>query len=101
MSNPSTDRAAIGHIIDGLTNDGWTLQMVDDGGEEIPVSTKAEALTAITDVDSAHLFVVRGDDGDDTGWVWFVLGNEPFEVACDYTTNLTAIDTVTSRWEVR
>lgn len=94
---PSTDRAAIGHVIDGLIKAGWTLVEVDDRGDEnIKVTTKAEAITAITDVDNAFLIVTKDDE---TGWVWFVLGNEPFEVVCDHDTILSEpIDAVVKPW---
>ena len=97
MSTPSTDRSAISQVIDGLTKAGWTLDRVYDGGDEdIPTPTKPEAMEAITAVDDAFLHVARNED---TGWVRFVMGNEPIEVVCDNTVNLSdAIDPVTDPW---
>jgi hypothetical protein len=97
MGKPTTDRAAIGHIIDGLIKAGWDLSTVNDGEEIHQTRTKAEAMDTITAVDMAHLFVNRGNS--ESGWVYFVLGNDPEEVVCDHTINLSAaIDPVTDPW---
>lgn len=98
MSMPSTDRAAVGKIIRGLINAGWGLDRVFDGEEDVPVTTVSQALHVIFSVDMAHLHVKNPATGE-TGWVWFVLGNEPEEVAADYTVNLSeAIDPITEAW---
>ena len=95
MSAPSTDRAAAGHIIRGLIKAGWRLDRVFDGEEDVPVTTVSQALHVIFSVDMAHLHVEKAEE---TGWVWFVLGNDPEEVAADYTVNLSeAIDPITER----
>lgn len=98
MSAPSSDKAAATQIIRGLIHDGWRLDRVYDGGEDIDVTTVTQALDAIFAVDMAHLHVKHRDTGK-TGWVWFVLGNDPEEVAADYTVNLSdAIDPITEKW---
>lgn len=99
MGNPSTDRSAISQIIDGLTKAGWTLDRVFNGGDEdIDTPTKAEAMDEILDVDDAFLHVKRTDNSD-AGWVRFVMGNDPEEVVCDHTVNLSdAIDPVVRPW---
>lgn len=97
MSTPNTDRSAISQVIDGLTKAGWTLDRVYNGGDEDePTPTKDKAMEEILAVDDAFLHVKR--DGD-TGWVRFVMGNDPEEVVCDHTVNLSdAIDPVTDPW---
>lgn len=98
MSAPSTDTAGIRQVIRALRAAGHTLLLVDDGGEEITVTTEKAAIEAITAVDQAHLYVTL-PGGESTGWVFFVLGNDPDEVVCDYTTNLDpTIDDLTSSW---
>ena len=98
MSTPSTDRAAATAIIRGVINAGWRLDRVNDGDDVIPVTTVTQALDAIFAVDMAHLFV-QHPATDAVGWIWFVLGNEPEEVACDHTVNLSpAIDPITDKW---
>lgn len=102
---PSTDRSAIKQIIAAITDAGWTLDRVDNGEEVIDLTDPnldadrdAEALEQITGTtDAVYLFVVGPSKAE--GYVLFVLGNEPFEVAADYTENLNAvIEPLTDRW---
>jgi hypothetical protein len=86
MSAPTTDTAAIRQIIRALRDADYVLDYVDDGGEEIKVSTEQEAIDAITAVDSAHLFVTHPTNSP--SHVWFVLGNDPEEVAADHGVSL-------------
>lgn len=95
MSAPTTDRGGIQQAIRALVADGWLLRYVYDGEERVKVTNEPEAIEAIMAVDDAALHVRRGGD---TGWVRFVLGNDPDEVVCDYTTNLTCIDALTNGW---
>jgi hypothetical protein len=98
MSAPTSDESAIRLTIRALRAAGYSLQCVDDGEEEVKVRTEAEALEAITAVDSAHLYLTTSD-GEHAGWVWFVLGNEPFEVVSDHTLTLShALDPLLESW---
>ncbi len=97
MSIPSTDSAAIRQVIRALRGAGHHLVAVDDGGEEIKVATETAALEAITSVDEAHLYVTLPDGRN--GWIFFVLGNDPDEVVCDHSTNLSpTIDALIDSW---
>lgn len=83
---PSNDREAITLILEGLQADGWVLTRVNDSEESYRLGNNiTRAVGHVTDVDFAHVFMERGEE---TGWVWFVLGNDPEEVAADYSTNL-------------
>lgn len=97
MSKPTTDRGGIQQTIRALKEAGWELHQVADGGDENEnVATEPEALDAIMAVDDAYLIVKRGDD---TGWVRFVLGNDPEEVICDHTADLSdVLDPLTRSW---
>ena len=99
MATPSNEGAAVRALIRAVRADGWVMTVVDDGGDEdeiIPVRTEGEALEAIFAVDEAYLYFTRSGE---RAWIRFVLGNEPEEVACDYTVNLSdAIDPVTDKW---
>ena len=98
MSTPSSDKAAATAIIRGVIHEGWRLDRVYDGEEDIDVTTVTEALDAIFAVDMAHLHL-HHPKTDERGWIYFVLGNEPEEVACDHTVNLSpAIDPITDKW---
>lgn len=97
MSKPTTDAAAMKAIIDALLAGGVTLRHVNDGEELVPVTTTTEAVTAVTAVDEASLHVTLPSGG--TGWIFFVLGNDPEEVVCDHTVNLSEwIDPVVDPW---
>lgn len=96
MSLPTSDAAAIRQVIRALTGSEHKLVSVHNGEERIRTRTEADALTAITDVDEAYLHVNLPDGS--TGWVRFVLGNDPEEVAADYTTNLLAVDALVDSW---
>lgn len=96
MTAPQSDSAAIRQTIRALKAGGYELDSVWDGEESTPVATETEAVAIITGLDQAHLYVYEG--GVDAGYVFFVLGNDPEEVICDYTTNLTVIDTLTDGW---
>ena len=97
MSTPKDDKAAIRAIIRAVRAAGWHLDHVNDGEEETAVTTEEAALDAITAVDEARLYVRKQGR---RGWVLFVMGNEPYEVAANYTVNLTdAIDPLTDSWD--
>jgi hypothetical protein len=83
---PSNDREAITLIVQGLVDGGHTPRYVNDGEENVPTTTVADVVEAVTAVDVATA-VFRNPNGT-RGWVWFVQGNEPEEVAADYTVNL-------------
>jgi hypothetical protein len=97
VTAPSSDLAAIRQTIRALRAAGWTLDRVYVGDDEDqPVSTETEAIAVITAVDDAYLYVKRGDE---TGWVRFVMGNDPDEVICDHTLTLSAVlDPLTDGW---
>lgn len=96
---PATDEDAIRQILRALRLAGYGLITVDNGEERIPVRTDDAAFAAINEVDNASLRVVHNVRAASVGYVWFVLGNEPFEVAADYSANLApVIEPLTDRW---
>lgn len=93
---PSSDRAGIRRTVNALTLDGWTMAFVTTPGEDRePVASPKAALDEIMNLDDAFLIVER--DGEQ-GWVRFVMGNDPVEVVCDYTVNLTVVDDMLDTW---
>lgn len=89
MTVPSSDTAGIRQTIHALRDAGWELDFVCDGEEDIPITDENKAIADLTAVDQSYLNVKRTRDGQEvTGHVFFVLGNDPDEVICDYTTNL-------------
>lgn len=98
MSVPSSDRAAIRTILRTLAEDGWTFDHCDNGDELFyytPKATTTDVLRDVTDVDMARIGFAKGEA---RGWVYFVLGNEPYEVASDYTISLSVLDTLIDGW---
>jgi hypothetical protein len=96
MTAPKSDIEAIRATIHALLDAGWSIHHVDDGEEEIATTDENEAIAALTAVDQSWLYVRRGLV---LGYVLFVLGNDPEEVVCDYTTNLDPIvDELTRTW---
>ncbi len=97
MATPTTERGGIIQAIRALRAGGWELAYVNDGEDDITVTNEREAVEAIMAVDEATL-AVRHNSDTKLGWVYFVLGNAPYEVINDYTINLEELDTLTSEW---
>lgn len=98
---PSTDYEAISLIIDGLIERGCTPTIVRDGaGEDFPYTDKETALFNLTSCDESVLFVnLPADAGRDSSFIYFVLGNDPEEVACDYGVSLEPyLDPIVQPW---
>lgn len=94
---PQNDREAAGLIIDAVVAAGCTLWKVHDSDEFIETPTRAEVDANLYVADEGYLFV-RLPNGEQ-GWIRFVYGNEPIEVVCDHTVNLSDfIDPVTDPW---
>jgi hypothetical protein len=77
-------------VLDGIRA-GYSLS-VDNGGDEdeIVKSTKAkDILEAMFATDDEKLYFYKGDTC--VGWVWFVYGNDGYDVVSDYTTNLEEV----------
>lgn len=89
MSAPSSDKAGIRQTIRALRAAGYALDSVNNGGDDNePVTTEEEAIAEATASDSAALYVTR--DGE-SSYVYFVLGNDPEEVVCNYTVDLEPV----------
>jgi len=96
VSAPESDSAGIRQVIRALRKAGWELAYVENGEETERVKTEPEAVEIATATDLAWIHFSRGDE---RGWVFFVLGNDPEEVVNDYTTNLDpTVDELTRSW---
>jgi hypothetical protein len=78
-------------VIDAALAAGLKLN-VDNGGdtEELvePSDKKHEILEAMFAADEDRLYFYRSGDKVPFGWVYFVYGNDGWDVVNDYTTNL-------------
>lgn len=100
---PSNDKEAITLILKGLAAKGRTVtHVIDDTWDKenkTPVSSIDEAVGLITGVDEAFALFGVDDEGYADAYIYFVLGNDPEEVACDYTTNLDPdLSNITRPW---
>lgn len=96
---PQSDREAISLIIDGLIERGVIPRGAVDGeGDFEEFTTTEAAVDWITSCDDGRLDVTIPDTMTDT-WVYFVLGNDPEEVAADYGVSLGEyIDPIIDPW---
>ena len=95
MSAPTSDRGGMQQVIRAMRADGWEIDSAWDGEESLESPNETAAIDWVMACDQGHIYFRKGDE---TGWVFFVLGNEPEEVVNDYTVNLTAVDALTSSW---
>ena len=106
---PSNDREAITLILEGMVKKGCSLvSVIDDtwNKDEVTVVTNVEqAVKLVTGVDEAFVRINLPDSPVDLtgqtsdGYIYFVLGNDPEEVVCDHTVNLSEfIDPIVSPW---
>ena len=69
---------------------GYTLTV--NNGEETPIRNSAECAKILKEMfatDEEYLYVLK--DGKAIGWVFFVYGNDGYDVISDYTCNLEPI----------
>lgn len=98
---PSNDREAITLILQGMVDAGWTITEVandtwNPDAREV-TSDVVEAVGHVTDVDEAYVFLTQ--EGRKDQYIFFVLGNDPEEVACDYTVGLDPeLSAITDPW---
>lgn len=106
MRKPSTDREAIGLIIKGLIERGCTPTVARDGENEdlnFTDATREEFIDWLTSCDESVMFVDLPRPDPETGatstHVYFVLGNDPEEVACDNGVGLEPyLDPIVEPW---
>ena len=90
MTAPSTDTAGIRQVIRALRDAGYTLDSVDNGDENVPVTTETQAVEEATATDSARLYV-KDSEGHIAG-VYFVLGNgDPVDLVADWNVSLSPV----------
>lgn len=102
-SAPKSDKSAISLIIDGLIARGCTITNIRDGaGEDFPYTTKEDALYNLTSCDESVMHVgmpETSENGINESFIYFVLGNDPEEVVCDYGVSLSKyLDPITDPW---
>lgn len=107
MTAPSSDKAGIRQVIRALRAADHTITMVHNGEENVrfkPDASENDIIDEAMACDSSHLYVRLPGEGPlkerERGYVFFVLGNDPEEVVCDHTTNLSPVlDSLTEGWQ--
>lgn len=89
MERAEMERQIVRTAVVELLDHGFSLS-VDNGGDdyEIDRSRDAEAVLAeMMNTDADRLMAI-GASGQVMGWVFFVYGNDGYDVICDYTVSL-------------
>jgi hypothetical protein len=67
---------------------GYTFGIDNGDAEEIRTSTEEKTLAAMFQTDDERLYLYSGGQAKPVGWVYFVYGNDGWDVISDYTVNL-------------
>lgn len=86
------ERRIAKQVIDDLLAAGFSLY-IDHGGEGEQYNVKDSAEETLDEVfacDDERLYVCKGKANEHNlfGWVWFVYGNDGWDVMSDWTVNL-------------
>jgi hypothetical protein len=80
------EQKIVKQVLKDAVKGGYQL-VVDDGEEEFPPTTNIkEAYDNLFGVDESRLILEK--DGNYVGWIFFVFGNDGWDVISDYTVNL-------------
>ena len=97
MTTPKSDHAAIWQLVLQLQKLGWNPTKISDP-ESVDVrgmSAKAIADKITENYDEAVLNFKKPEvENFRTQWIYFVMGNDPEEVACDYTVGNQEFDNI-------
>jgi hypothetical protein len=82
--------AIVHELIKRLKAAGYTLAVDDGGDEEEKLNDEQEIVTAVFAVDEARLVVTK-EGSNKISYVFLVMGNDGYDVICDYGTSLDPI----------
>jgi hypothetical protein len=86
------ERAIVRRAVRDLIAAGYKLN-VDNGGEEFelpaPSASERAVVAAMFATDDEKVYAFKG--GQNCGWVWFVYGNDGYDVICDSTISLAGV----------
>jgi len=87
------ERIIARRVILDLKAAGFLLN-INNGGDDYelprPTNNIKELLAAMFATDDERLYVFRPGQEKPFAWVWFVYGNDGWDVVSDYTTNIDA-----------
>lgn len=85
----AVERILVERTVDDLLAAGYSLATDQAGELEMPFTDDRQTILAqMMETDDEHLFALK--DGK-SSWVYFVYGNDGWDVISDYLTNLEAI----------
>lgn len=98
MSAPKNDEQGVRQVYRALVGAGYKVSVVDGEGEQFDhLTTEAEAIAEAMSCDDGYF--VAFQNRERVGFVWFVYGNAPEEVVCDYSLSLShVLDPLTNSW---
>jgi hypothetical protein len=85
------ERAIVQQVVASALAAGYALS-VNNGGDEPEISPTTDqklVMDTLFATDDEHLLFIK--DGREVGWVYFVYGNDGWDVINDYTTNLESV----------
>lgn len=101
---PSNDHEAMTLILQGLEDRGCKVtHVIEDNwnpDDVTPVSSIKEAVELLDNLDEGVVWIDLPSGGErENSFIFFVLGNDPEEVACDYGVSLSPyIDPIVDPW---
>jgi len=103
MSAPSSDKAGVRQTIRALRAADHVITAVQDGAGEIhkfpPDASEGAIIAEVMSCDDGYLIVNTPGRLTDSH-IYFVFGNDPEEVICDYTVDLSpVIDPLMEGWD--
>ena len=108
MSAPSSDKAGVRQTIRALRAANHVITQVEDGASEVhdftPTASEDAIIAEVMSCDDGYLIVQLPEGantlGGNTSHVYFVFGNEPFEVICDHGVSLSPVlDPLMASWQ--
>jgi len=78
-----TEMRLVWNLLNDLRDAGFTVSKVNDGEEWIKAHDIREAFDTVFSVDDSVLSV-NASDGERTGWIVIVLGNDGIDAISDY-----------------
>lgn len=85
------ERQIVRRVVKDLVSAGFLLN-IDNGGDGYelpkPINDVTAMLRAMFATDEERLYVFRPGSPTPFGWVYFVYGNDGWDVLCDNTMNL-------------
>lgn len=106
MTAPKSDRAAIWQFILALKKNGWKAIKITDPEFVVVTGDSAKAIANLIadNYDECTLhFSNKEIQNGRTQWAYFVMGNSPEEVVCNYSAGIKEFteiaDQITESWD--